>query len=94
MNREQQMLIDDTIEVGGTDYAIIIASSGSDHLLHISLPAYNITKVDDTFTNLRTLSAVLVCEIGLGPCIQLLEKHNVPRVNPIWDLNHSGLWKP
>lgn len=61
----------------------------------IKLPnSENIVKVNDEFVNERAMSAVLTAELGFINAVNLLEKHNIPRTRPLWDLNHSDLWEP
>lgn len=74
----------------------ILRESGSEQvLLTIALtlnPGTVIVQVDAVFPNTRAASATLRDTLGLGPAVDLLDKHGVPRTDPMFDLNHSGLW--
>ena len=48
---------------------------------------------DDEYPNALMLSANLTARLMLGNAIDFLEANNIPRTNPIWDLNHSDLWQ-
>ena len=50
----------------------------------------DVTRVDETFTNLRQASAVLRSEIGYGPACEVLDSAGVPRTSALWNLNHDG----
>lgn len=60
--------------------------------IHVLAP-FDMVTTDDTYPNLRKLSADLRCDIGLGPARDLLHDHGVPQASGLWFLNHDG-WAP
>lgn len=84
------MFITDT--VGEYDVALMCEDPWQECYLRVELPRFNVVRVDKIFKNARVLSATLASELGTGPAKDLLEKHSVPKNNPLWDLNHSGFW--
>lgn len=78
------------------EYQVDILCEGVNQpvMLRIALgEPWNIVKVDNVFANARIASATLRDTLALGPAVELLERHGVPRTHPIWDLNHSDLWE-
>lgn len=74
------------------DISIMIDNPWSECYLAINHIPTDTTLINDTFKNVLFLSANLRDNIGLGYAMDILEKHNISKKHPIWDLNHSGLW--
>lgn len=85
------MFISDS--VNGLDVSIMIEDPWKKCYLTIEHPRSKTIIIDKLFENVLLLSAFLRDTLGLGPAIELLKKHNIPKSNPIWDLNHSDLWE-
>ncbi len=85
------------IDQDGRHAVGILREVGSEQvLLTIALtmpPNTVIVQVNEIFPNTRAASATLRDTIGLGPAVDLLDKHGMPRTDPMFDLNHSGLWE-
>lgn len=63
------------------------------HLI-VCLPEFDLIKYDDTFANLYVLSEHFRDEVFLGPAMDFLEKHNVPKDSMLWSLGAKGGWVP
>lgn len=85
------MIITDTVD--NYDVAIMCEDPWDECYLKVELPKFDVVRIDKVFPNARVLSAHLASELGTGPAMDLLKKHNVPQTHPLWDLNHSGFWK-
>lgn len=83
----------DSAAAAAKQVVIYINEADGDYDLYIGLRKPILTTIlEQSYKNARMLSADLVCEIGLGPAVALLEENSIPRTHPIWDLNHSDLW--
>lgn len=83
------LLIDDIID--GKRIEIIIDDPWKKCWMRITNIKFDIVEESD-YPNVIKLSANLV-GIGYTNAVELLEKNNIPRKHPIWDLNHSDLWE-
>lgn len=74
------------------DIVMMIENPWAECYLSITHSPSDTSLIDSLFKNVLILSANLRDTLGLGPSIDFLEKHEIPKTHPIWDLNHSDMW--
>ena len=72
----------------------VIRADMNETAVLVKLSSSDIVLMDEVFPNSRIASAHLRDAIGLRGAIEILESAGVQKNDPIWDLNHSGLWDP